>query len=116
MTLTATLLRGMIGTRHAFLGNLADTWVFEPGVGVDYVSLDLDDYTEDSGAGLTYSIEDIESLQFTVDLRVPVACCSTMRAPGHRDSSSAWSPPHGNRRSGMECHRRYRRQRSAAAG
>jgi hypothetical protein len=62
-------LRGILGTRHAFLGNMADTWVFEPSVSVDYVVMDLDDYSEDSGAGLTYSIDDIESLQLALQLR-----------------------------------------------
>lgn len=62
-------LRGIFGTRHAFLREMADTWVFEPSVSVDYVVMDLDDYSEDGGAGLTYTIDDIESLQLGVHLR-----------------------------------------------
>lgn len=65
----AYAVRGMIGTRHAFLGDLADTWTFEPSLGVDYVVLDLDDFQEQSGASLNYSIDDIESLQLQATLR-----------------------------------------------
>jgi outer membrane autotransporter protein len=65
----AYAVRGIVGTRHAFLGNLSDTWVFEPSLGVDYVVLDLDDFQEQSGAALNYSIDDIESLQLQATLR-----------------------------------------------
>jgi uncharacterized protein with beta-barrel porin domain len=63
-------LRAIFGTRHAFLGSQAGTWLFEPSIGADYVVLDLDDYQEASGAALNYSIDDIESAQLFATLRV----------------------------------------------
>lgn len=63
-------VRAIFGTRHAFLGAQADSWVFEPSIGGDYVVVDLDDYTEQSGAQLSYSIDDIESGQLFATLRV----------------------------------------------
>jgi uncharacterized protein with beta-barrel porin domain len=63
-------VRAIFGTRHGFLGAQADSWVFEPSIGGDYVVLDLDDYQEESGAQLNYSIDDIESAQLFATLRV----------------------------------------------
>jgi hypothetical protein len=66
---TSAGARAEIGLSHPFRGDLRHTWLFEPMVGVDYVVIDLDPYTEQGGAGLRIDADDIEAVETSLLLR-----------------------------------------------